>query len=504
LKKIFFGKEAGNKIKGFTMRLNGYSLALRAIANSQRSSRGIAKSVEQLSSGLRINRASDDPAGMFIADGLRSNYSALGAAARNANEVSGIIKVADKAIDEQVRIADLIRAKAVQASHDGNSLDARRALQEEVAGLVRSFDFIAESTEYNGKSLLLGGFANQRFQVGASANQTVSVSFGSVTSTTVGHARFATSSGVITSPNAAVDFTMRDTEGKAVNISGVSIGSTAGTGIGAVANKINAWSHVIGAKAHWNVESVATAAVAAVAGVFGGATINGEAIGPVSGVTAGDGDGRLVASINAKSGITGVIGFTDISGRLHLKSLDGRGIVASTNLGMVNSSNYGYLTLSRSSGEAFNFSDADELNLNAANETSVSLGTMLNSWSLTTKKAMGIVAPGASQADADKIGSGLLSIAGANAVATIAQATSHQVDVKRSRIGAVGAQLEGIVSSLLEQQVNIKAAESNIRDVDFAEASSEYARLNILSQAGSFAVAQANKLDERVLKFLQY
>jgi flagellin len=199
-----------------------------------------------------------------------------------------------------------------------------------------------------------------------------------------------------------------------------------------------------------------------------------------------------------------VIGFTDVSGRLHLKSLDGRGIVASSNLGMANANNYGYLTLSRTSGEAFNFSDADELNLNAANETSVSLGTMLNSWSLTTKKAMGIVAPGASQADADKIGSGLLSIAGANAVATIAQATSHQVDVKRSRIGAVGAQLEGIVNSLLEQQVNIKSAESNIRDVDFAEASSEYARLNILSQAGSFAVAQANKLDERVLKFLQY
>ena len=164
------------------MRLNSYSMALRAIANTQKNSRDISSSIEQLSSGLRINRASDDPAGMFIADGLRSHYSALGAAARNANEVSGIIKIADKAIDEQVRIADLIRSKSIQAAHDGNSLDAKKAIQDEIFGLVRSFDFISQSTEYNGKSLLLGGFANQKFQIGASSNQTVNISFGSITS----------------------------------------------------------------------------------------------------------------------------------------------------------------------------------------------------------------------------------------------------------------------------------------------------------------------------------
>jgi len=266
------------------MRLNSYSMALRAIANTQKNSRDISSSIEQLSSGLRINRASDDPAGMFIADGLRSHYSALGAAARNANEVSGIIKIADKAIDEQVRIADLIRSKSIQAAHDGNSLDAKKAIQDEIFGLVRSFDFISQSTEYNGKSLLLGGFANQKFQIGASSNQTVNISFGSITSNTVGHARFATSNNTIRRSANNVSFTMNDTEGKSVTVNVGDIGYNVGTGIGQAANRINKWSHKIGAKAHWTVETIGAAvSTGDVPATF---TINDEVIGSVTGVTA--------------------------------------------------------------------------------------------------------------------------------------------------------------------------------------------------------------------------
>ena len=103
--------------------------ALNAHVNSVVTQRGLKDSLEKLSSGLRINKAADDASGMIIADSLRSQASSLGQAIANTNDAMGIIQIADKAMDEQLKILDTVKVKAVQAAQDGQTSESRRAIQ---------------------------------------------------------------------------------------------------------------------------------------------------------------------------------------------------------------------------------------------------------------------------------------------------------------------------------------------------------------------------------------
>ncbi|RAX54832.1 flagellin B, partial [Helicobacter monodelphidis] len=115
-------------------------------------------SLERLSSGLRINKAADDASGMAIADSLRSQANSLGQAMRNTNDGIGIIQIADKAMDEQVKILDTIKTKAVQAAQDGQTTKTRTAIQADINRLIDSLDNIANTTSYNGLTLLAGSY----------------------------------------------------------------------------------------------------------------------------------------------------------------------------------------------------------------------------------------------------------------------------------------------------------------------------------------------------------
>jgi flagellin len=105
-------------------------------------------SLEKLSSGLRINKAADDAAGLTIADSLRGQASSLGQAISNANDGIGIIQIADKAMDEQTKILDTIKTKATQAAQDGQSADSRKALQSDISRLMEELDNIAGTTSF--------------------------------------------------------------------------------------------------------------------------------------------------------------------------------------------------------------------------------------------------------------------------------------------------------------------------------------------------------------------
>ena len=137
-----------------SFRINTNISAMTAHTNAVMNNRNLGNSLDKLSSGLRINSAADDASGMAIADSLRSQASALGQAINNANDGISIAKIADKAMDEQLRILDTIKVKATQAAQDGQNAQSRKALQADIKRLTEQLDNIAGTTSYNGKALL--------------------------------------------------------------------------------------------------------------------------------------------------------------------------------------------------------------------------------------------------------------------------------------------------------------------------------------------------------------
>ena len=156
-------------LKGTIMglRINTNVGALHAHNNLYNTTASLDSSLERLSSGLRINWAKDDASGLAIADQLKTQASSLGQAIDNANEAMSVLNVADKAIEEQVNILDQIKQKAISAAQDGQSTKTRNMLQADINRLMEELDNIANSTSFNGKQLLSGGYINQEYQVGS-------------------------------------------------------------------------------------------------------------------------------------------------------------------------------------------------------------------------------------------------------------------------------------------------------------------------------------------------
>ncbi len=168
-------------------RINTNIAALNAHNNGVINNRELDKSLGRLSSGLRINSAADDASGMSIADSLRSQASSLSQAIRNANDAIGIIQTADKAMDEQLKILDTIKTKAIQAASATQTGASREAIQSDVDRLIEQLDNIAKTTSFNGQNLLNGTYTNKEFQIGAYSNQTVAASIGNTQSVATGN-----------------------------------------------------------------------------------------------------------------------------------------------------------------------------------------------------------------------------------------------------------------------------------------------------------------------------
>ena len=150
------------KDANMSFRINTNIAALTSHAVGVQNNRDLSSSLEKLSSGLRINKAADDSSGMAIADSLRSQSANLGQAIRNANDAIGMVQTADKAMDEQIKILDTIKTKAVQAAQDGQTLESRRALQSDIQRLLEELDNIANTTSFNGQQMLSGSFSNKK------------------------------------------------------------------------------------------------------------------------------------------------------------------------------------------------------------------------------------------------------------------------------------------------------------------------------------------------------
>lgn len=162
-----------------SLTINTNSLALWAGRKLSESQQGLTDSIERVSTGRRINKASDDASGMVIADSLSAQARGMGQAIQNANDAISMAQIADGALDESSNIIKTIRTKALQASNDSQSFESRQAIQSDINKLLEQLDNIAQNTSYNNQKLLSGEFSDKSIQVGAYANETISLSIGS-------------------------------------------------------------------------------------------------------------------------------------------------------------------------------------------------------------------------------------------------------------------------------------------------------------------------------------
>ncbi len=490
-------------------RINTNVAALNAHAAGVENNRKLSSSLEKLSTGLRINKAADDASGLQIADSLRDQADSLGQAIRNANDAIGLFQIADKAMDEQVKILNTIKVKATQAAQDGQSTDSRKALQEDIVRLMEELDNIAGTTQYNGMSLLSGQFTNKEFQIGAYSNQTVQASIGATSSDKIGLTRFETGVTITKSGSVALKFLASDGVHD-IQLESVKISTGVGTGIGVLAEVINKNTDKTGVKASWQVQATGSAIIAG--GDIKGLKINGIKIGDIIDIQANDSDGKLVAAINAVKDQTGVEAFVDERGTLNLRSLDGRGISVDITSGAGNVGltshveNYGRLTLTRLDARDIRVSGTNASGAGITSKTAeatINLRSIKGNFDKDQASAIGAFANSNVAHFGEQIGAGVTTLRGAMAVMDIAKSAAKLLDKIRADIGSVQNQLVSTINNISVTQVNVKSAESQIRDVDFAQESANFQKYNLLAQSGSYALSQANAAQQNVMKLLQ-
>jgi flagellin len=536
-------------------RINTNIAAMNAHQIGTGNNRSINGSLEKLSSGLRINKAADDASGMAIADSLRNQANSLGQAIMNANDAIGIIQTADKAMDEQIKIMDTIKIKATQAAQDGQTEDTRKAIQQDLTKLLEELDNIAATTSFNGQSLLSGAFTNKKFQIGAYSNETVTAHIGATSSDKVGHTRFETGMRITASSNVSLRFL--DGDGiHDLDLESVKISTSADTGIGQLAAVINKNKDQLGLKASWTVMTTGSDVV--VSGSIERLAINGVVVGNIEDIKPNDNDGKIVAAINALTDKHGIIATMDERGRLNLTSTDGRGIkitaAGSTNgrkidtgssytslsrigINSSNDENYGRLTLTKLTGNDIIISGKtlnadgtfqkngvksvgfgyDSNGKRIESEATLNLRSVRSGFTVDQASAMGVFANdqvsilsaakagtyGNTNIQGVGIGAGVTTLEGAMATMDIADTAIRYLDKIRSDLGSTQNQLTATINNISVTQVNVKASESQIRDVDFAEESANFQKHNILAQAGSYAMSQANQVQQNVMKLLQ-
>ena len=378
--------------------INTNTMSLNAQRNLSTSGASLATTIQRLSSGLRINSAKDDAAGLAISERFSTQIRGLDVAVRNANDGISLAQVAEGSLTEIGNNLQRIRELSVQSANATNSSSDRAALNAEVKQLTSEIDRVAKQADFNGTKLLDGTFSSQLFQVGANAGQAIAVDkVVDARSQSLGNVKFAA-----------------DVTGTAIADAGAD-GSIAGLTINSVA--INTVAYTNG--------------------------------------TSGDDIAKTLATaINAKMGETGV---------------------------------YASVT-------------ADQVTLNSvkAGKDLVVGGTVTGSGLTAATTTAAATATASFAKDLD-----ITTFEGAQKALEIVDAALTSVNSARADLGAVQNRFTSVVANLQTSSENLAASRSRIRDTDFAKETAELTRTQILQQAGTAMLAQANQVPQNVMSLLR-
>ncbi|WP_180683554.1 flagellin [Tepidicella baoligensis] len=380
--------------------INTNLLSINAQRNLQSTQGALATSIQRLSSGLRINSAKDDAAGLAISERFSTQIRGLNVAVRNANDGISLAQTAEGALSSIGNNLQRIRELAVQSSNATNSSTDREALQKEVDQLISEIQRVATQTEFNGTKLLDGSFTGQAFQVGANAGQLISVSsIANAQTSSLGGTLFAGGTITIAEPADA---------NTAINLTGIKIGGV-------------------------DLDDISVPASGTTAAATQTAAVN-----------------ALVSAINERAAELGVVAS------------------ASTTPGVVDVSSF------------------------VAGDAALDV--------LITGATASFAAP---TAETFVSSVNVSSFAGAQRAIAIMDTALTTVNTARADLGAIQNRFSSVVQNLQINAENLSASRSRILDADFAAETAALSRAQILQQAGTAMVAQANQLPQGVLALLR-
>jgi len=450
--------------------------------------------MERLSTGIRINSAKDDAAGLAISTRMTANIRGISAAIRNANDAISLTQTAEGSLNAIQDNLQRIRELAVQSANTGNNSSDRSAMNAESSQLIAEIDRVANNTAFNGIKLLDGSFQNQSLQVGAGndSNDRIVISIGNAKSSALGVG--AGSSYTTTTTANAVTSTALTVAGS-VTINGFNVGATVSDGVSSTggtasalskAAAINAITGQTGVTATVGATTVAAIATSATATTFT-LGINGVTVTGTTDATAKGAASSIAAAINAVSSQTGVVASVDAgaTGAYTLTAADGRNIDVTTtsagSSGLSAATNYGKLSLT----------------------SSQSAGITVGGTSAAAIGATAIYTAATATAGAGVSSLDLTTVSGAQSALTTLDRAINTVTDSRASMGAYQNRLTATISNLETTSVNLSASRSRIIDTDYAKETTNLAKSQIITQAATAMLAQANQSAQSVLALLK-
>jgi len=557
--------------------------SLTAQRNLNKSASAMQTNLQRLSSGLRINSAKDDAAGLAISDRFMSQINGLNQASRNANDGISLAQTAEGALDETTNALQRMRTLAVQAANDTNTKSDRQAIQLEIEQLVSEINRIGSTTQFNGKNLLDGSAGEFSFQIGANSGQNLQVKVDDMRASALGQqpgaiqtqsaqvaisgdsvgnvgiastVSGAVAGAVITSGTVTisvdagaqtVDIAADRYGGSIYQVASGDLVDTTDTNYGGglakeIATRINSIRELgevdsagkvvfegvyATAKTEFNIGDVAFADLDTTAASGGmtavptlsnshvgagtidhdGLVINGVKMGPVT-MQENDAGGDLVNAINAKSDLTGVTASVDKDGRLNLVAEDGRDIIVQTD--GADSSNLLFnngatdTTLTNDFGGALNLRISGRVTYSAQGSiTHAGANRSYAGLDSSVTESVGRELDENAQAVGTIAQADVTTVEGANTLMKSVDSALKQVDSFRANLGAAQNRFEMTIRNLDNVAENLAAANSRIRDADFAAETTAMTRNQILQQAGISMLAQANAQSQNVMSLLR-
>ncbi|OIR15874.1 B-type flagellin [mine drainage metagenome] len=487
------------------------------VANSQTA---LATSIQRLSSGLRINSAKDDAAGMAIAARMTSQIGGMTQAAQNANDGISLAQTAEGALAQVTNDLQTMRNLAVQAANGTNSASDRSSIQASITQLQADINQISSNTQYNGLNLLDGTLTNVQFQVGANANQTINASIGTSSANSIGNNQVLTVgkidnavSGTGTAGTIA-DIPVNNVTSGTLTVAGNGAAAssaltiTAGETAFAIATAVNGASNITGVTA-----TATTTATLNISGIgTSGNSVSLTLVGAnnakvtISATPTSSSDvTSLTAQINAASTSTGITAIAGANGTIQLSQAQGYDIgvlnnnaTATTTLTGGNGAGPKTLAAYATAGDAATVGGQVSYNSPGSFTVTDSGTNIVAATATTTASALSAV----STVDVTKLSTAGVPIGANNALAVV-DAAINTINGLRANLGALQNRFSNAQSSLTTTSTNMQQARSRIQDTDFAAETANLTHNQILQQAGTAMLAQANALPNSVLTLLK-
>ncbi|MGK5046439.1 flagellin [Janthinobacterium sp. GB4P2] len=479
--------------------INTNTASLNAQRNLSTSQSALSTSLQRLSSGLRINSAKDDAAGLAISERFTSQIRGLDQAKRNANDGVSLLQTAEGSLASTGNILQRVRELSVQSSNATNSAGDRKAIQAEVGQLLSEADRISQTSEFNGLKLLDGSFGTASFQVGANAGQTIQATTANFRTSNYGNNQATSAAPTTVTSGTAYSGGTFDIQGlqsatitakttdTAQSLAATINGATDKTGVTATAKTDESAKFVAG-----KVYSLAVTS---------------------DNATAANVTFTVGAALNASGLASAVSAFNDVSSTTGVTAK-----LNDTNDGLVLTNTSGNnVTLKNNSTDATSLVTAASIDSAGGVGTTASIGTgetattmgyiSMNSdkgFSIGSDSAPGkngVVAGAASLKSVASID--VSTVKGANDALKILDSALSSVNSQRASFGALQSRFETAVSNLESTSENLSASRSRIQDTDFASETAKLTRGTILQQAGTAMLAQANSLPNGVLSLLR-